>query len=68
MMSDVVRSNPMHQLFFIFQLENILRSNLNFRFVNKISVIGIGPQLVKPFSTLLSRPRNDFLGLLNFER
>ena len=25
-----MRSNPAHQLFFIFQLENILRSNLNF--------------------------------------
>ena len=25
-----MRSNPAHQLFFIFQLENILRSNFNF--------------------------------------
>ena len=25
-----MRSNPAHQLFFIFQPENILRSNLNF--------------------------------------
>ena len=25
-----MRSNPAHQLFFILQLENILRSNLNF--------------------------------------
>ena len=25
-----MRSNPVHQLFFIFQLENILGSNLNF--------------------------------------
>ena len=25
-----MRSNPAHQLFFRFQLENILRSNLNF--------------------------------------
>ena len=28
--SKVVRSNAAHQLFFIFQLENILQSNLNF--------------------------------------
>ena len=25
-----MRSNPAHQLFFIFQLENTLQSNLNF--------------------------------------
>ena len=25
-----MRSNPEHEVFFIFQLENILRSNLNF--------------------------------------
>ena len=25
-----MRSNPAHRLFFIFELENILRSNLNF--------------------------------------
>ena len=28
--SLVMRSNPVHQLIFIFQLENILRYNLNF--------------------------------------
>ena len=30
MASMVVRSNPAHHFIFIFQLENILRSNLNF--------------------------------------
>ena len=28
--TEVMRSNPTHHLFFIFQFENILRSNLNF--------------------------------------
>ena len=28
--SEVMRSNPAHHLLFIFQLENILWSNLNF--------------------------------------
>ena len=41
-----MRSNPAHQLFFIFQLEKILRSNLNFstsygRFTDLKSILGL---------------------------
>ena len=43
--SKVMRSNPAHQLFFIFKLENILRCNLNFstsygRSTDRNSLIG----------------------------
>ena len=40
-MRKVMRSNPGYYFFFIFQLENILRSNLKFSTSYRCSILGL---------------------------